>query len=139
MGNGMKPIRSCKIVSELSLSYSFIPFLFNVTLCLLPHTLDCIFKVHSSVSLKQIKNRKLRKDQSLKRIENVQLSFLYKFFQVCHVFRIGKMLSGGNADTGKRGSLITYAGTATGTGTGCQYKRPFAVGVVNISKIITKR
>jgi hypothetical protein len=71
--------------------------------------------------------------------ESLKLFFLHQFFQVCHVFRIGKMLSGGNADTGKRGSLITYAGTASGTGTGCQYKRPFAVGVVNISKIITKR
>jgi len=54
-------------------------------------------------------------------------------FQVCHVFRIGKMLPGGNSDTGKRGSLISYVNSFS------QYKRPHAVGVLNISKIITKR
>jgi hypothetical protein len=84
-------------------------------------------------------NNILSPTSTLKRIIFHFCIFHFSLFQVCHVFRIGKMLSGGNADTGKRGSLITYAGTASGTGTGCQYKRPFAVGVVNISKIITKR
>lgn len=44
------------------------------------------------------------------------------------------MLSGsGGGDSGKRGSLITNVSS------GLVYKRPYAAGVVNISKIITKR
>ena len=42
------------------------------------------------------------------------------------------MLSGsGGGDSGKRGSLITNVSS------GLVYKRPYAAGVVNISKIIT--
>jgi hypothetical protein len=43
------------------------------------------------------------------------------------------MLSAGSGDTGKRGSMTSYINP------GLQYKRPYAAGVVNISKIITKR
>ena len=54
---------------------------------------------------------------------------------VVHVFRIGKMIPG---TMGSSSTFVSYDGRKASGNLGTLHKRPFAVGVINISKLVTR-
>ena len=56
---------------------------------------------------------------------------------VCHVFRIGKMIPGTMGSSNGTG-FITYDGRRSSSHLGTTFKRPFAVGVMNINKLVAR-